>query len=115
MNTRDMASAVADNVSEELKTEFGVLSIISLISTLYGLWKMCYPDHASVKTYLQGEYNGSEFSKRVMVPAMHNARRAARKENLNMTNEQLEEVAKASLLHAMEADDDVVAACYTQG
>jgi len=108
--------AMATEVAEDLH-KTGILTEIligaELIYYIYKLFTMCYPSQESAKSYLRGEYDGENFSKRVMRPAVRQTMKAARHKRVELTDEQIEAVAKASLLKAMNADDNVVAACYS--
>lgn len=89
-----------------------ILLGLELVNAVYALYKNCWPKAAEVKAYLADNYSGGMFSKRVMRPACRQVMRAARAKQVELTDEQVEEVAKATLLKAMNADDSVVAACY---
>lgn len=85
---------------------------LEIVSSLYGFYKECHPDQTTVKTYLASEYDGEQFSRRVMRPAVRQARRAVRAKDLDYTDDQIELIAHESLKQAMLADDAVVTACY---
>lgn len=89
-----------------------VLIGIELVSAIYTLFRECHPDQTTVKAHLASEYDGQDFSKRVMRPAVRQARRAVRAKDLDYSDAQIEAIAHESLMHAMLADDAVVTACY---
>ena len=111
----DQQTSVAEVVDELQKTGIftEILVGIELINAVYGLYKSCFPSAADVKAYLSGNYSDGEFSAGVMRPAIRRVRQAARKQRVELTDEQIEQVAKATLMKAMNADDNVVAACYS--
>lgn len=109
--------AFATDVANDLqKTDlFGIddaLVIIELVYYSTELFKTCFPNPQQAKTYLTSNYNGGEFAPNVMRPAVRQVRRGARKQSLDLTDEQIEATAKATLLRAMNAGDNVVTACY---
>lgn len=105
----------AEAVATELQ-KTGIISEltigIEIIYQLYELYKFCYPDKHSAAAYLATEYNGTDFSRRVMKPAIRRTLQSVRKNNLEVTDDQIEEIAKQSLLGVMNAGSDVVTACY---
>lgn len=113
MNEQNIASAQVATELQKTEVFAEILIGIELINAIYELYKNCYPSAAEAKAYLSGNYADGEFSKQVMRPAIRQAIRAARQKQLDLSDEQIEQVAKATLMKAMNADDNVVAACYS--
>lgn len=106
----------AEEVSTDLQRAgilIEALTLVELVYYCFELYKECHPDPKSAKYYLQSEYDGTEFSNRVMRPAVRQVRRAAREKQIDMSDDDMEKVATATLLKAMNADDAVVTACYS--
>ena len=114
MSIDDLKAQVSGVADDLVKAEIigTIVLAIELVNGVYELYKNCWPDASKAKAYLADNYSGGVFSKRVMRPACRQVIRAARAKGMELTDDQIEEVAKATLLKAMSADDGVVAACY---
>jgi hypothetical protein len=108
--------AVSEEVAGELKTKLLMESLIlvELVYYSYLLFQKCHSDKAAVREHLASEYVNGEFSRKVLRPAVRQVRQEARRRLLEMTDDEMELVAKTMLLKAMSAEDDVVQACYAE-
>lgn len=112
MNPQRLASIDVANDLQKTGWIMEVLTLIELVNACFEMYKNCWNSPKTAKRYLQANYFNDEFSPTVFRPACRQVRRAARQRGENLTEDQIQQIAKATLLKAMNSSDEVVTACF---
>jgi hypothetical protein len=112
------ASQAVTYVKPEITTKFGTIAIIGLIAKVLPILIQSYGaiNSASAQSYLASHYDSEEdsFGDNLERHAMIATRRANRHNpnGLMMSREEAYDIGKASLKHAMNAQESSVTACF---
>ena len=101
------------SISSDIQKEYEFLPIISIISiilsTIQLLWRCFKPSNAQDgQKALMSNYNGSNYSRRLIIIAKREVLKAARGQDQSLTNKQAEDIAIRILDGMREAPAEVL-------